>query len=94
MNLFYELADTMVCKRPDGQKYLAQYGLKLNRVMDPATFEMVDTLNYNRRALWYSDRVWLEGDTEVKYFKNRFTGDDTVVDMKEFMWIKLKAQTL
>lgn len=42
-----------------------------------------------------ADRIWLELDGgRVKYLKNRFSGGDTKVDMKEFMFIKLKAKVI
>jgi len=41
----------------------------------------------------HSYRVWEEDDTgTVKYIKNR--SGETVVDMKEFMWIKLQARII
>ena len=38
-----------------------------------------------------SDRVWRETDRGISFIKNRYTSPDTLVDMKEFMWIKLKS---
>ena len=44
-----------------------------------------------QNLLEYSDRVWCEQEGKVWFVKHRI--DPTVeVDMKEFMWIKLKAQ--
>jgi hypothetical protein len=41
----------------------------------------------------HSNRIWCEQGDTVWYVKNRFTNVPDV-DLKEFMWIKLKSQTL
>ena len=40
-----------------------------------------------------SSRVWCEQDGHVWFTKNR-TDPTTEVDMKEFMWVKLSAETV
>jgi len=40
-----------------------------------------------------ANRIWLEDKRGVRYRKHR-QGQDTKVDMKEFMFIKLKAKLL
>ena len=43
----------------------------------------------------HSDRIWKEDGNGVSFVKHRFgIPDETTVDLKEFMWIKLKAETL
>lgn len=42
-----------------------------------------------------SDRIWKEENGGVHYIKHRYEDPSTaVVDLKEFMWIKLKAENL
>ena len=42
-----------------------------------------------------SDRIWKEDNGSVSYIKHRYEDPVTaVVDLKEFMWIKLKAENL
>ncbi len=40
----------------------------------------------------YSDRAWCEQDGRVWFVKHR-TELSPIVDMKEFMWVKLKAES-
>jgi len=50
-----------------------------------------------RYPLWMlSNGVWAETEYGVKYNKNKNINvdGDQEVDMKEFMWIKLRAQTI
>ena len=42
----------------------------------------------------YSNRVWMQTKDRVFYIKNRFESDRSKVDMKEFMWIKLRSVPL
>lgn len=41
-----------------------------------------------------SDRIWREDSTGVRFVKNRFHALGDPIDLKEFMWIKLKAQEI
>ena len=41
-----------------------------------------------------SDRVWKERNGEVWYIKNRTIPNDSPVDLKEFMWVKLSAESI
>lgn len=42
-----------------------------------------------------SDRIWKEDSSGVHYVKHLYEDPGTaVVDLKEFMWIKLKAENL
>jgi hypothetical protein len=47
----------------------------------------------SKRLLQYSDRAWCEQEGAVWFIKHRMD-PTTEVDMKEFMWIKLKSQTV
>jgi hypothetical protein len=84
MNVYFEVADSVVDKV--GGKYFAVYDAKRGSLI-------VDT---HRRLGQFSNRIWQEDESGVKYIKNRFSdiydtnGYD--VDMKEFFWIKLKCQ--
>lgn len=40
-----------------------------------------------------ASRIWFEGDTFVKYTKDNLSWCREV-DMKEFVWVKLRAQSL
>lgn len=47
----------------------------------------------SQNLLQHSDRVWCEQQGTVWFIKHRVC-TFTEVDMKEFMWIKLKAQDM
>jgi len=84
MNYYYEIADG---------KYMVQHDLKLETVIDPVTFQPVKRYWFNFSTMFDSNRVWAESEDGVKFVKHRFADPKTVeVDLKEFMWIKLKAQ--
>jgi len=40
----------------------------------------------------HSDRIWKEDSSGVCFVKNRYNIDYKTVDLKEFMWVKLKAK--
>lgn len=47
------------------------------------------------RLMYSAERIWQEDSTGVKFIKHRSVYlKDAVVDMKEFMWIKLRAETV
>lgn len=52
-----------------------------------------NTLIGTSTALFTAERVWEETDEGVTYRKDRAAWDRKV-DMKEFTWIKLRAQPL
>lgn len=83
MNVYFELADSVV--GPEG-KYFAAYDRQKD---DPIG---IRHLNLMRN----SNRAWGENDDGSVYFiKNRYAvPHDTLVDMKEFFWIKLKSVTV
>jgi hypothetical protein len=82
MNVFFELADCVV---DDAGKYFAVYGVR-------------DATGPGRyiKLMRNSERVWGETDDGTVYFiKHRQSiPHDTLVDMKEFFWIKLKSVTV
>ena len=83
MNVFFELGDYAV--KDFGGKYFALYNTpKIKVVTAPERYLMM-----------YSERVWAEEEDDVRYLKNRTTGSkDSLIDMKEFFWIKLKSKTI
>ena len=47
------------------------------------------------KLVYIADRVWKERPTgEVVYIKHRYEDRNIAVDMKEFLWIKLSANSL
>ena len=81
-DFYYELNDGSVSKW--GSKYYVVYS------------RMGDAMMAGGAGLTlHSDRVWCEQDGVVWFIKNRSGDPDKLtVDLKEFMWIKLKAQTV
>lgn len=80
VNLYYEVNDSLV-----------------NRKLYKSKYYVVDTevKDYPRLSLQMdSDRIWCEDITGVRFVKNRYIVDYNDVDLKEFMWIKLKAQDI
>ena len=77
-NFYYELADYIAKEYFDDYRYYTS------------------PHKWVRRSLMYqSTRVWLENNGEVTYLKNRYESPESAkVDMKEFMWIKLKAKEI
>ena len=68
----------------------------------PGVYSIPDRIGYNtkiQRAMSYSTRVWIQGprggvrfrDKEHSLFSYITTNEDL---MKQFMWVKLKAQPL
>jgi hypothetical protein len=83
VNVFFELGDYAV--KDFGGKYFALYNTpKIKVVTAPERYLMM-----------YSERVWAEEDHGVRYLKNRTTGiKDSPIDMKEFVWVKLKSRPM
>jgi hypothetical protein len=82
MNVFFEIADCAVAEF--GHKYLALYDV-----------ESVAISGTGAQRMQMSERVWAEGKGGVKYLKNRMTGrKDSPIDMKEFVWVKLKSRPM
>jgi hypothetical protein len=41
-----------------------------------------------------SERVWEESISGVRYVKNRFESNAAVVNLKEFLWVKLRSHEI
>jgi hypothetical protein len=83
MNVFFELGDYAV--KEFDNKYLALYSVK----------KYVAVNGFQSWAMLHSERVWAEEEDDVRYLKNRMTGSkDSPIDMKEFVWVKLKSRPL
>jgi hypothetical protein len=83
MNVFFELGDYAV--KDFGGKYFALYNTHNGKVVT----------SLERYFMMYSERVWAEEEDGVRYLKNRTTGiKDLPIDMKEFVWVKLKSQPM
>ena len=52
-----------------------------------------DEEKYPNLIMNMSERVWEETETKVRFVKHRWLADP-IVDMKEFVWIKLKSKEL
>lgn len=86
-DFYYELHDSAV------SKWGAKYHVAHSRAGNGFHHDAVMAGGYD--ITQHSDRIWCEQGNVVWYVKNRFGAQLTeVVDMKEFMWIKLKSQTL
>lgn len=87
MNVYFELADSIVnhASIPYRGKYFAVYGVNRGTRIPQKYLALTQ----------YSNRVWAEDDTGVRYLKNRFDNANVaLIDEKEFFWIKLKSQTV
>jgi len=78
INYYFEFSDT-VAEKMDINKYVTRR-LILN-------WQNIYRNGYNLGHM--ANRVWCEDEASVCFVKNRFAHADDV-DMKEFMWIKLK----
>lgn len=78
MNAYFELADVVADKL--GNKYYVVHGI-----------EDTGQLFFRcRNLIQNSDRAWLEDSVKVSFIKHRWEVSP-VLDLKEFMWIKLKC---
>jgi hypothetical protein len=85
MNVYYELADCAMDET--GQKYYAAYGIRKSAAI----------AGRYRELMWNSERVWAEDEGKIRFLKHRYSATDasvTLVDMREFFWVKLKSQTI
>ena len=80
-DVYFEIADAAISKF--GRKYFVSHDADSNAVIRSSP------LSY----LQYSERAWMEQDDKVWFIKNRHLPSPTV-DLKEFMWIKLSAETV
>lgn len=78
MDAYFELNDRFAEKH--GSKYLVVHNVA----------DLDSIYRLYRQVMLHSERVWLESDLHVEFIKHRWEVDPRV-DMKEFMWIKLKC---
>jgi hypothetical protein len=89
MNVYFEF-DPSVIKTyglvADTSCYYVAYGVRKSAVIGGTRY---------RGMFLTADRVWAEEDGQVRYLKYRH-GDPGLaqVDVKEFFWIKLKAEAV
>jgi hypothetical protein len=68
--------------------------LKLPRYVTYIT-EDFGNFRGNLRVVYGSERVWVQDGSSVVFTKNRNSDPITTkVDMKEFMWVKLKSKQI
>jgi len=79
-DFYYELHDSAVDEI--GSKYYVMSSSRYSDVMMVGGYKITQA----------SNRIWREDSTGVRFVKNRYTIDYDTVDLKEFMWVKLKAQ--
>ncbi len=83
MNLYFELADVVIGLHAPDAKYLAAYDV-------PEGASLVTT-RYGSMTRG-SDRIWCEEGDHVWYIKHRSgLPHNTLVDKKEFFWVKLRS---
>ena len=80
MNLYYEIFD--IAGEP---YYLAQHNVRIMNGVE---------IKYDFSIMLQSHRVWREDRRGVIFFKHREKNVETVVDIEEFMWIKLQAKPI
>ena len=81
-NFYYELADCVVPYW--GSKYKVVYSQSGDAMMAGGY-----------KLTRHSNRVWCEQNNVVWFIKNiEKQPYDALVDLKEFMWVKLKAETI
>lgn len=83
MNYYYEFSTS------NGIEYRAEYGKSDILSVDSLTFIPNRYGGCNLLLLQLAGRVWAEDGDVVSYAKNRYWPGP--VDMKEFLWIKLKC---
>lgn len=90
MNLYFEFGEAGMVKL-GVDKYVGKYNVQHESIIDPVTLTVNKRYHIKQQLLYMAERVWEEKDGKVTYHKNRFSGYDSPVDMKEFLWIKLKC---
>lgn len=78
-NYYFEFSDQIVSMKLAPSKHCTYRGQNLDHV---------------REHVWNAQRIWIETDGTVYYTKHRMGSLETLVDTKEFMWIKLSAQDI
>lgn len=81
VTVYYELNESLAIP---GDKYRVVHGVSMEEVRNKTRY---------LGLMMNSDRAWEEGEHGVRFIKNRVLDIKTAqVDMKEFMWVKLKAK--
>ena len=85
MNVYFEINPNVDLSEFNNHRYYALHDTRTSAVIGGAF----------RGMLVNSDRVWVEEEGKIHYLKHRHSlPQDTLVDMKEFFWIKLKSIVL
>ena len=88
MNYYFEIAESCVdtVAKTNGRLYLSVCGVPDNSGMHRS--------NVFFKLAMASNRIWVEDDTGVRFYKNRFIYPIPEVDSMEFAFIKLQCQSL
>jgi len=78
MNMYFEIAEAMVPRFE--HKYVVKHDANKNV--------------YYIKLTHAAERIWCEDETGVTFFKHRYLPLETKVDMAEFMWVKLRSQSV
>lgn len=83
MNVFFELAESLVGRKEVGLpgRYFAVYGAESGN----------EVQGRHLKLMQFSDRVWAEDNNGVRFMKHRYAYPTPKVDLKEFMWVKLRS---
>jgi hypothetical protein len=55
------------------------------------SYEQLNNFSNRQKLMHTANRVWGEDNGKVHYVKNRYRPTSDPVDMKEFVWIKLRS---
>ena len=90
MNVYYEFLDSCIDKEFSNFGFMipSKYGVRLNILEGDPVAPFVP----GRLAL-SANRIWIEDEAGVHFIKHR-EDVDPEVDLKEFMFVKLKAVNL
>ena len=93
INVFFEMNDWAIEQKKVKHKYIAKYNVQSTNF----DINAWTTLNIPIKLIYTADRIWVEDDTTVKFYKNRYRDQSiplTPIELKEFVWIKLKSQKI
>lgn len=86
MNIYFEINKDLADREFNGCTNFVQH--------DVVVRNNGEDVRFNLRAMQCSNRAWEESEKGIRYVKYRFGGPIPKVDMKEFMWVKLKSRQL
>jgi len=81
MNVYYEYAPAVTASLGITHLYWARYNVD-------------DGYTVDFTSMRFSNRVWVEDEFKIKYIKYRWDSPAPAVDLKEFMWVKLRSKEL